>query len=252
MPYAKRRTSRIRPRRAATRRRAPVRTRARAPRKKQGHFGVTSLRPPKPTVQRGYLPFGNAYFCRLPYEDSLVLTNNTFQTAVKHNFNLGSLFDPDVSGGGHQPRQYDQLAPMYERYIVFGCKIDLTFFDPSADGIFVGIRIYITGSGTSTTGLSYSELSEMRDTWIKPINNSGSQRVTKSIYVPNNVPFGISKRDYSSDQDNYAALTTASPTRFVNFDVFVIDSNGSATTCKFTIKLVYYARLYNYKPASQS
>lgn len=220
--------------------------------KTRGQFGITALRPPKPTIQRNYLPFGDSFMAKLPYKDTYVITNNTNQTSTKHTFFLNSLFDIDNTGIGHQPRQYDQISIFYQKYIVYGTKVTITFYDPSADGVTVGYRIHITDSQTSTDLKSYSQIAELQNVWSKPINNTGSQRLTKTIYVPSSVPFGITKQMYNTQTDLYGAKTTETPIRNVIFDVFSIDENGSSTSVKFTISTVQYCKLYAYIPASQS
>lgn len=40
-----------------------------------------------------------------------------------HLWNATSLFDPDESGTGHQPRGFDQYMTMYDHYVVLGAKI---------------------------------------------------------------------------------------------------------------------------------
>jgi len=53
-----------------------------------------------------------------------------------------SLFDPNHTGAGHQPRGFDQFMTMYDHYTVVGCKITVTLsqtndraYDPSKFGI---------------------------------------------------------------------------------------------------------------------
>lgn len=47
-------------------------------------------------------------------------------------FNATSLFDPNSSGGGHQPLGFDQWATIYAKYTVVGSKIKATFAPTTA------------------------------------------------------------------------------------------------------------------------
>lgn len=47
----------------------------------------------------------------------------------KHSFQVNSLFDPDVTGGGHQPYGRDQWAVLYSRYLVNSCKVTAKFYN---------------------------------------------------------------------------------------------------------------------------
>ena len=40
---------------------------------------------------------------------------------------LNSLFDPNLSGLGHQPRGFDQLMAVYEKYTVVAAKITVCY-----------------------------------------------------------------------------------------------------------------------------
>lgn len=42
-------------------------------------------------------------------------------------FNLTSLFDPDRSGAGHQPVNFDQLMAIYEQYVVYEAEYKVIF-----------------------------------------------------------------------------------------------------------------------------
>jgi len=46
-------------------------------------------------------------------------TNATAQ----HTFRCNNIYDPDATGGGHQPRHFDILAEVYDHYTVLGSKM---------------------------------------------------------------------------------------------------------------------------------
>lgn len=58
--------------------------------------------------------------------------------ASTQTFSANSLYDPDVSGAGHQPRGFDQMMTMYRYYTVLGATIEV-------QAITVGGTIPITG-----------------------------------------------------------------------------------------------------------
>lgn len=47
-------------------------------------------------------------------------------TTATHVFSLNSLYDPDVTGAGHQPIGFDQLMPLYDHYTVIGARVRVT------------------------------------------------------------------------------------------------------------------------------
>lgn len=64
-----------------------------------------------------------------------------------HQFSLNSLYDPDITGAGHQPRYFDQWGGFYDRYRVNGAKLELDF----SEGTGEGIAIYVWPSARSST-----------------------------------------------------------------------------------------------------
>ncbi len=44
-----------------------------------------------------------------------------------HIFSANGLFDPDITGVGHQPYSFDQWMAVYDHYHVVGAKISVTF-----------------------------------------------------------------------------------------------------------------------------
>jgi len=66
---------------------------------------------------------------KLPYWDivQIVNTPHTDGTA-DYVYCLNSLFDPDVTGGGHQPRGFDQWSALFGQYMVHGCKYEVRFY----------------------------------------------------------------------------------------------------------------------------
>ena len=57
---------------------------------------------------------------KLIYAENGYQLNTTSGLCGVRIFSLSSLFDPDVTGTGHQPVGYDQIMALYEEYIVKG------------------------------------------------------------------------------------------------------------------------------------
>lgn len=210
------------------------------------------VRPERPTVQRGLLPFSRSYRVRIPYSHETGFTTSGGTTAVSLSYRLNSLFDPDASGVGHQPMQFDQLAGIYSKYIVYACKVDVEVSNPDADGLYVGYNCVGTGQ-TGGSGLTLGHLAELRNCKMYPLNNSGSQVRRFSVYVPIHTLIGVPKIVYNTDRDNYAATTTTNPVAAASVNFLTLDSTNSATnSANWKITMTYYAEFYNFLTQSQS
>ena len=107
-------------------------------------------------------------------------------------FSVNGIYDPDITGVGHQPSGFDQLMTMYDHFVVIGAKITVTFVnnDPN-DPVLVGIDVrdsvnaesdsrVIIESGTA----KYANLSA---------KNNGENQVTMEYRINPNRFLGRSK-----------------------------------------------------------
>lgn len=76
----------------------------------------------------GKLMFGfpRSIITKLRYIATNVATASA-GTLYQYTFGANSIFDPDVTGVGHQPLYRDQYAALYENYVVLGSKITITW-----------------------------------------------------------------------------------------------------------------------------
>ncbi len=76
-------------------------------------------------------------------------------TTAVHVFRASSLFDPDFTGTGDQPRGLDQLMLLFDHYLVIGAKITIHGVGLDTVGSIIGIAL--SDDSTSQTGLGYQE-----------------------------------------------------------------------------------------------
>jgi hypothetical protein len=70
----------------------------------------------------GLTPLPHTLRTKLKYAEHLVLTGTTGALGL-WVFNASSLYDPNYTGTGHQPRGFDQLMPLYDHFVVLKSKI---------------------------------------------------------------------------------------------------------------------------------
>ena len=94
----------------------------------------------------------------LKYHSHNTITSGVAGTFA-HTFMANGLYDPDVSGIGHQPRGYDEMATLYGKYVVTSCKIMCRFRNASTTSRVIPFIITtdhtVLGSGTHD-GLEHS------------------------------------------------------------------------------------------------
>jgi len=120
------------------------------------------------------LPVGmpERYTCKLKY-NGLFTLNAPVGTPAVQAFRMNSLQDYDLTGGGHQPTPFDQLASFYKKYFVRSAKVIIsplrTTGDSAVNG-FVCFGASLQPTSGITAGLTWDDLMQAEKT-TQRINN---------------------------------------------------------------------------------
>lgn len=105
-------------------------------------------------------PMPNRFATKLRYAESFSINPPTGGVAGTYVFVANGLYDPNVTGTGHQPRGFDQFMTMYDHYTVIGSKITATFTSAGIVGtsgpLTVGIALK-DGTLTASNKNDYME-----------------------------------------------------------------------------------------------
>lgn len=169
--------------------------------------------------------------------------NPSADVAAGYVASCNSLFDPNVTGVGHQPYGFDQWALFYKRYLVLGSKCTATFYSQSS-----------TASGTANVGVGVRDGSTIASSdinyWMEQDNTAWKQLGTLSS--GNNAITQVTKtysakRYFNNDpknDDDQAALVTASPAKQAYFHMIMSGTDNSAdppsTDVQFVIEYIAY------------
>jgi len=206
------------------------------------------------------MPFADNYRVRLKYCDKVQLTTTgSVNTAVVYSFRLGSLYDPDYTGTGHQPYMYDQLTAIYNKYVVEKVEWRVRFRQISASpltSLWCGVSLITdTNVAASASGDTLNEIRERSTALLSPlaaVNNAANFKSWRGSLVLRNL-FGISEAQYYGDQEDFAALYNANPSRQCFLELCLIDpDSGSSTTVEADVELIYHAKMFGFVAPSQS
>jgi len=162
--------------------------------------------------------------------------------------NLNSIFDPNQGGIGHQPYGFDQLAGLYNRYRVIGCKYHV--YCTSSDGT----PLQVAAIPTNET-ISPGSISEIRENprakYIMQGTGAALRKVSGNVYIPSLV--GRTKAQYMAD-DRYQAVVTASPNELALLSVFAgpVGEGSSLISVTFNVELEYLVEFFDIKHQTQS
>lgn len=196
-------------------------------------------------------PFPPTYLARLTYVARFKVTPTVADTLTYHLFSCNGMFDPDITGSGHQPLGFDQLMALYNNYEVLGSKITVDAqLEPGAtvtqSNVVVGIHV---NDDTSIHGNSLDALLENGKTTYRQLTDQ--QMKTRMVYKwSEKKSLGAKIRGNSevkgtaavnpSEQQYYAIYTQANDSAVVGDPV------------QMTVRLTYFAKFTERKDTVQS
>lgn len=185
-------------------------------------------------------PLGNTFkYTTRYYETDLEINPAAGGLATTIVYSANGLYDPNITGVGHQPLGFDELMVMYDHYTVIGSRIRVNYNnrDPVQN---VTCGVYISDVASVQTdarviienGLGkYKQLSQLG------ANNSGSlvlKHSPKTFFNQKNI---VGEKDYSG-------TASANPTEQSYFHIWA--ANPAATDggiVRATVEIEYIAML---------
>lgn len=212
----------------------------------------------KPSYGSIYQPFPPRLFTALTYSQKFTLGQLIGGVPQVQTFRANSLFDPDQSGVGHQPRYFDSLcgpdgstAP-YHNYRVHACKVKLTIWQlVESSNAAAGLIAIIPRQDTASTVDSFDEMSERAYSKTKAVGTYMAKAVyNMKHYIKNKVLLG--HRDLQ-DVDECAGTYAASPSEQVLVDIVICAADNATTLgAYFTIQLTYFTEFYGLTDVADS
>ncbi len=146
------------------------------------------------------------------------------------------------------------MCTFYNRYLVNKVDLEVTFYDPTSDGLVVGAFAKNYNDTYQLQGSTISQADERPTNWIKALSDSGSQRVTYRASIDLAKMMGLSTSEYLSGWPTLSALITADPALTPYFSVAVADSRSNSTvqTVRVRVRLVFHAHFWERRTVAQS
>lgn len=87
---------------------------------------------------------GNSVRTTLKYIEAISLNPGVAGVPATYVFSANGAYDPNITGVGHQPRGFDQLAALYDHYYVMNATIKITWTSlraSSTENFVVGVQL---------------------------------------------------------------------------------------------------------------
>lgn len=195
-----------------------------------------------------FIPFGvpGKYFCKLRYADHITLDPNVSGLA-SYVFRANDLYDPDVTGTGHQPSPFDTMMSVYATATVVYSKMYIVPTMPFNDST-VPMYITIIKSHTSTVATEltdYIDLAECRNraSRLKLIGNYSTKAVDGNNILKAN--FSAKKwfrvKSIIGDR-NYQCDAGSSPAESCFYQIISTTPDGTNPSAQtYRVNITFYA-----------
>lgn len=179
-------------------------------------------------------------------EPALGFTAPTSGNAVTYFFSANGMFDPNITGTGHQPIGFDQQMLLYEQATVLRSCIEVIFNVGPGLTVICGVALFPDASGITDP----KDLLENGLIKYIPITSGSStfqnQRMQTTVRLDCDVSryFGRPSHQSLLNDDNLYTTAAANPVEQVYFGIVAwqISPDGSTTTSiGFTAQLSYDA-----------
>lgn len=173
--------------------------------------------------------------CNLLFTQSVALVGSP--ASGSQVYRLNSLYDPDKSGVGHQPAQFDQLAALYDQYVVLSCIVEAEMYNSSS----TALRAVMVASGVDDSGLDVMSCTEMRyaqETILGPTGGGNALKKWKRTFSMGQL---LGHSDLENDPSTYID-TTHDPVEvaWLWFKSQSLDG-VSTSSCTVSVRLTYHA-----------
>lgn len=199
-------------------------------------------------------PLPERYKAKFRYAQTVqVSTGSAGVTGTSQRYSLSSMYDPDITGLGHQPYGFDQFDAFYGKYKVDKCKVTLVWSTVGASSDVACLSaIQPSNVATNISGTNLDTLIEKQICNSIYLSPSGNNRVVEQTFtVDLRKIFGVKSGQY--DDEAYEAAFNASPTNQVYLDVNVASPSGaSSVTCTCSVLIEYMCTMFNRKVLPQS
>lgn len=190
----------------------------------------------------------------LVYVETGLTVTGTTGLVGNYFFSANGMFDPNVTGTGHQPMGFDQMMLMYEQYTVTSSKITVTYINGSGAGVYADVGLYLSPDTTSIT--NPSQLMENGFFVWKPLNPINVQGSIGKLNLTCNVATYFARAEYKREllQDpELHGTAAANPVEQVYFTVCAFDgAGGNTVTISFTVEIEYEVMFSEPRKLTQS
>lgn len=180
-------------------------------------------------------PLPQTFRSTLEYSDYYTFNPDATSPGLQA-FRLNSLHDPDLTGIGHQPRGFDQIAEFYTRYCVVGARVTMHLLNNfSTEPLTMALIVTATNPPTPFFYPTFTRdvLEYPTGNVVYRIQNSGQGNNLMVMKKTVNMAQVMGISDIMSESDTHALFTT-NPSKVV-YGGFHIGSSTNQDVGSLTV-----------------
>lgn len=169
-------------------------------------------------------------------------------TAAAVVFSANGMYDPDITGTGHQPMGFDEYMNLYDHYTVVGSRARVDFINGGAQPYYAFLAVRDTSSTTADSRV----IIENGYVDYGVINGSTLDRAM--VTLKQNVDIGdfLGRRDPLSDSE-LKGTASSNPAEQVYYHIGVFAFNQEdASNCTFNVVIEYDVVFHERRPTLPS
>jgi len=163
---------------------------------------------------------------KLPYYEPALSRTGTLGAITNYFFSANAVYDPNVTGTGHQPMGFDTMMLYYEQYTVMASKITVTFVNNGKNACRAGIAITpdttaaVTGDIVENGLIKFCYLDNPGNISDATFAQGGGERI-KEMSMNCNVAsyFGRKTKQEMLNDTSLSGTVAANPSEQVYFDI---------------------------------
>jgi hypothetical protein len=192
---------------------------------------LSMMAKPSRVATLGTLGFPRSLHIKHRYAETFNLVSTTGALAT-YQFSCNGMYDPNITGTGHQPQFFDAVGGVYNHYCVLRSRIEYEFYP----GVNAFLGAY-TDDDTSVASSIAAVCEQSDSTHVLALSGAGqSIKLTKSWEAKD--WFGGDIRD----NDDLAGTIAANPAEQVYFNLALVACDGTSTVTAFVkVNITYEA-----------
>jgi hypothetical protein len=188
----------------------------------------------------GYTPLPARLHAKLKYVTYVNLAGGV--TPGVNVYSANGLYDPDITGTGHQPRGFDQLIALYDHYVVTKSECRVHFVGNSTAVQVNGVQLQ-SSSTTQSDYIDYAEQARCEFSVAPFVFTSGG------LPEPREHHMKYVASEFMGIPDPVTAgklqgSVSANPSDQAFFHVFTQNIDGSTSSAQIALVLIEYEAIF--------